>query len=128
MSSYRPIDSKREEFRKYLERTGVMDALTKALVLLYEQPEKPEDALEFMRANLGDKRPSADEIETMRAELEDAHNTIKELDQQLQLARATVTQAKNQLTAAAQQSSKKGNVDVLGDEDDADAEDINAAV
>lgn len=38
---------KREEFRKYLERTGVMDTLTKILVNLYEEPEKPVDALEY---------------------------------------------------------------------------------
>ncbi|XP_073988029.1 c-Myc-binding protein-like isoform X1 [Rhodnius prolixus] len=120
MSSYRPIDSKREEFRKYLERTGVMDALTKVLVLLYEQPDKPEDALEFMRSNLGDKRPSANEIENMRTELEDAHHTIKELDKQLQLAKAAVAHAKNQL-AAAQTSSKKGK-EVVTDEADADSE------
>ena len=42
-----PIDSKREEFRKYLERAGVMDALTKVLVSLYEEAEKPDDALEY---------------------------------------------------------------------------------
>lgn len=41
------IDSKREEFRKYLERAGVMDALTKVLVSLYEETEKPDDALEY---------------------------------------------------------------------------------
>lgn len=41
-----PSEGKREEFRKYLEKTGVMDALTKVLVSLYEEPEKPEDALE----------------------------------------------------------------------------------
>lgn len=40
-SYYKPIDAKREEFRKYLERAGVMDAVTKALVSLYEEEEKP---------------------------------------------------------------------------------------
>jgi hypothetical protein len=44
---FQPIDSKREEFRKYLERAGVMDALTKVLVSLYEEAEKPDDALEY---------------------------------------------------------------------------------
>lgn len=42
-----PSDSKKEEFRKYLERAGVMDALTKVLVSLYEETEKPNDALEY---------------------------------------------------------------------------------
>nr|CAD7578277.1 unnamed protein product [Timema californicum] len=41
------IDSKREEFRKYLERAGVMEALTKVLVGLYEEAEKPTNALEY---------------------------------------------------------------------------------
>ena len=34
-------ESKKEEFRKYLERSGVIDALTMVLVALYEEPEKP---------------------------------------------------------------------------------------
>nr|QZL12171.1 c-Myc binding protein [Rhagovelia obesa] len=80
MTAYRPIDSKREEFRKYLERCGVMDALTRVLVMLYEEPDKPEDALEFVRVNLGDTKPSAVEIEQMRADLEKANERLKELE------------------------------------------------
>ena len=38
--AYRAADSKREEFRKYLEKAGVLDAMTKVLVGLYEEPEK----------------------------------------------------------------------------------------
>lgn len=49
MSSYKPGDSKKEEFRKYLEKAGVLDALTKTLVCLYEEPEKPNNALDFLR-------------------------------------------------------------------------------
>ena len=30
-----------------MERAGVMDALTKVLVSLYEEAEKPDDALEY---------------------------------------------------------------------------------
>ena len=52
MSSYKPADSKKEEFRKYLEKAGVLDALTKTLVTLYEEPEKPNNALDFLRKNL----------------------------------------------------------------------------
>ena len=40
-------ESKREEFRRYLEGAGVLDALTKVLVGLYEEPDKPPDALEY---------------------------------------------------------------------------------
>ena len=31
-------ESKKEEFRKYLQWSGVIDALTKVLVALYEEP------------------------------------------------------------------------------------------
>ena len=34
-------EQKKEEFRKFLEKTGVIDQLTKVLVGLYEEPEKP---------------------------------------------------------------------------------------
>lgn len=50
--SQQPSEGKREEFRKYLEKNGVMDALTKVLVNLYEEPDKPEDALEYIRDRL----------------------------------------------------------------------------
>ena len=40
-------ETKREEFRKYLESNGILDALTKVLVGLYEEPEKPMDPLEY---------------------------------------------------------------------------------
>jgi hypothetical protein len=53
MSAYKPADSKREEFRKYLEKSGVLDALTKTLVTLYEESDKPNDALDFLKKNLG---------------------------------------------------------------------------
>ncbi|CAH0683077.1 c-Myc-binding protein [Helicoverpa armigera] len=68
MSSYKPIDSKREEFRRYLERAGVMDALTKVLVSLYEEPDKPEDALEYVRKHLGTDGGD-DELEAARARI-----------------------------------------------------------
>lgn len=42
-----PSEGKREEFRKYLEKNGIMDALTKVLVNLYEEVEKPDDALQY---------------------------------------------------------------------------------
>ncbi|XP_065653320.1 c-Myc-binding protein homolog isoform X2 [Hydra vulgaris] len=49
----RPIGSKREEFRKYLENSGVIDALTKVLLELYDEPEKPSDAVNFVKQHFG---------------------------------------------------------------------------
>jgi len=71
MSSYRAADSKREEFRKYLEKAGVMDVLTKVLVGLYEEPEKPNNALDFLKQHLGASMPEAADIEALKLEVTD---------------------------------------------------------
>ena len=39
-------ESKKEEFKKYLEKVGVVDQLTRVLVGLYEEPDKPNNAIE----------------------------------------------------------------------------------
>ncbi|XP_024043212.1 uncharacterized protein LOC112099914 [Citrus clementina] len=39
-------EAKKEAFRKYLDASGVLDALTKVLAELYEQNDKPFSALE----------------------------------------------------------------------------------
>ncbi|GAM17175.1 hypothetical protein SAMD00019534_003500 [Acytostelium subglobosum LB1] len=45
--------AEKEEFKNYLEKSGVIDAMTKVLVGLYEESEKPSDALEFIKKHLG---------------------------------------------------------------------------
>ncbi|TKS82470.1 C-Myc-binding protein [Collichthys lucidus] len=44
-TSRQASDPKREQFRRYLEKAGVVDSLTS--VSLYEQQEKPTNALEY---------------------------------------------------------------------------------
>ncbi len=70
MSSYKPADSKKEEFRKYLEKAGVLDALTKTLVCLYEEPEKPNNALDFLKKNLSNTGPDSPDVLELKNELE----------------------------------------------------------
>ncbi|EEF40359.1 c-Myc-binding protein homolog isoform X1 [Ricinus communis] len=62
-------EAKKEAFRKYLESSGVLDALTKVLVSLYEQNEKPSSALEFIQQKLGG--PSLSEYEKLQTEMSD---------------------------------------------------------
>lgn len=45
------IDLKRAEFRHYLEKSGVMDALSYALIKLYDEEVKPENPIAFVRRN-----------------------------------------------------------------------------
>lgn len=49
---------RKEEFQKYLEKAGVIDQLTKLLVSLYENPDRPENALVYIKSFLGADVPS----------------------------------------------------------------------
>ena len=64
--SVQTTEQKKEEFRKYLERAGVIDQLTKVLVGLYEEPEKPGNAIEFIKKYLG--APSDTDVEQLKSE------------------------------------------------------------
>ena len=67
--SYLSSEAKKEDFRKYLEKTNVIEHLTRALVNLYEEPEKPKEPLEFIKKVLGG--PSPADIEALRKENDD---------------------------------------------------------
>mmetsp|Transcript_21281 Transcript_21281/g.26244 ORF Transcript_21281/g.26244 Transcript_21281/m.26244 type:complete len:140 (-) Transcript_21281:128-547(-) len=57
MSQAKPDDPKdiprKEEFQKYLEKAGVIDQLTKLLVNLYENPNRPDNAMDYIKTFLG---------------------------------------------------------------------------
>ncbi|KQL60654.1 c-Myc-binding protein [Amazona aestiva] len=64
MAHYKAEDSKREQFRRYLEKAGVLDALTKA-------PENPEiEALRLEVAEMKEKYEAVlEENKTLKAKL-----------------------------------------------------------
>jgi chromosome segregation ATPase len=62
--------SKKEEFQQYLEKSGVIDSLTKVLVGLYEAPDKPASAIEFIRTYLSCESSTAD-VEELQAKVEE---------------------------------------------------------
>ncbi|XP_055375291.1 c-Myc-binding protein homolog [Condylostylus longicornis] len=77
--SFKPIDSRRDEFRKYLERSGVIDEFTKVLIKLFNTQERPENAIQFIFENLGHTLLQKDQYECLKKELEDSRNEIAEL-------------------------------------------------
>ena len=79
--NYKPSECKREEFRKYLEKTGVMDALTKVLVSLYEEPDKPENAVEYICNKLANQI-CGETLTDIQGNLKDALSKITELEKE----------------------------------------------
>ncbi|XP_073340005.1 C-Myc-binding protein [Pagrus major] len=71
MAHYRASESKREQFRRYLEKSGVLDTITSVLVALYEETDKPNNALDFIKLHLGVTGPEPTDAESLRMELAD---------------------------------------------------------
>ncbi|KAJ9470848.1 C-Myc-binding protein-like protein [Diplonema papillatum] len=81
MTTYQSSESKKEDFRKYLEKSNVIDALTKVLVTLYEEPERPEKPVEFIKKALGG--PSQSDYDNLRAENDELKERIAKLEADL---------------------------------------------
>ena len=77
MAAAQTPEQKKEEFRKYLERSGVVDQLTKVLVGLYEEPEKPNNSVDFIKKCLG--APSDTDIDILKADNDDLKKQRAEL-------------------------------------------------
>uniref|UniRef100_A0A3Q0SGG5 MYC binding protein n=1 Tax=Amphilophus citrinellus TaxID=61819 RepID=A0A3Q0SGG5_AMPCI len=76
MAHYKVSLSAREQFRRYLEKAGVVDSLTSVLVSLYEQPEKPNNALDldrkqFVKQHLGAVGQTSADTEALQQEVMD---------------------------------------------------------
>ncbi|XP_058457910.1 c-Myc-binding protein homolog [Malaya genurostris] len=87
MSSFKPIDGSKEDFRKYLDRTGVMDALTKVLVRC--KLDRPENAMEYLLENFGENLKNKDIIARLESDLYEARNEIEALKRELSSLRAS---------------------------------------
>ncbi len=76
---FQPIDNKRDQFRKYLEASGVIEVLSKSITKLMESPEKPESPVEFIRANMGRTQKEVNEIEFLKEEVEVYKKQVNDL-------------------------------------------------
>ena len=69
--------NKKEEFRKYLEKSGVLDALTRVLVGLYEEPERPQNAIEYIKRYIG--APQNVDVDGLKRENEQLRQELDKL-------------------------------------------------
>ncbi|XP_029359449.1 c-Myc-binding protein-like [Echeneis naucrates] len=82
MSHPRVSDTKREQFRRYLEKAGVVDSLTSVLVALYEQPDRPSNALEFVKQHLGAAGQISADSEALQQEVLDLRQRCARLTEE----------------------------------------------
>lgn len=77
------IEAKREEFRKYLEESGVVAALTQALIKLYEEENKPSCAVKYVRQRMCENCPTEEMFNELKINYEDASDQIVVLETEL---------------------------------------------
>ncbi len=94
--SVQTTEAKKEEFRSYLEKAGVIDQLTKVLVGLYEEPEKPGNPVEFIKNMLG--APADTDVEQLKADNEDLRREVVDLNKRIEELKKELEEekAKNQ--------------------------------
>ena len=86
MSAIKVPTSQREEFKKYIETSGIQEKLVHMLVSLYEEPEKPNDPLAYLKALFEADNLDTADVESLKQEnsdlkvkLGEANETIAEL-------------------------------------------------
>jgi len=77
MMGYETAETQKEEFRKYLEKNGILSHLTRVLVGLYEEPERPAIALDYIRRYIG--APTGVDVQEMKAENDELRQETGEL-------------------------------------------------
>jgi hypothetical protein len=85
----------------------VLDALTKVLVGLYEEPERPQQAVEYMKRYMG--APSNVDVEGLKRENAQLKAEVEQLKRQLQLGGTTTTGGGGNNPTTTLKSGKKGN-------------------
>ncbi len=91
---YEQPDSQKEEFRKYLEKSGVISQLTRVLVGLYEEPDRPQQAIDYVKKHLG--APTGIDIDEIRTENEELKKRNAELQKQVDSAIAQIEALKKE--------------------------------
>ena len=83
------IEAKKDEFRAYLEKTGVVDQLTKVLVSLYEETDKPTNPIDFIKRNMSapeeiDQDNLKNEYLKLKEENEKLRQRVTDLQKQIE--------------------------------------------
>jgi regulator of replication initiation timing len=106
--------SEKEQFKNYLKKSGIIDVLTKVLASLYEEQDRPKDAIEFLKRHVG--AVIGVDIEALQRENNELKLKVKELTkriEELQQLKATAnTNSTNNATTTSDYGSGHGEKSV----------------
>ena len=64
------------KFKDYLEKAGVLEVLTESLLSLYEEPDKPDDAVIYLKKSVGGTDSDKVKIERLQSENADLKSKV----------------------------------------------------
>jgi predicted RNase H-like nuclease (RuvC/YqgF family) len=103
--SYQSPESRKDEFRRYLEKSGAIESLTTVLVGLYEETDRPPESTEYIRRCLsGDSSgggavaavAGSGENEKLKKENAEMKTKIKELNKTIETLRVNLKHAREE--------------------------------
>uniref|UniRef100_G1Q543 c-Myc-binding protein n=1 Tax=Myotis lucifugus TaxID=59463 RepID=G1Q543_MYOLU len=81
-----------KQFQGYLEKSGVLDTMTKVFITLSEEPEKPNSALDFLKHHLGAATPENPEIKLLHLDLAEMKEKYEALTEENKNLKTKLTQ------------------------------------
>ncbi|EED95581.1 predicted protein, partial [Thalassiosira pseudonana CCMP1335] len=86
--------SKKEDFRRYLEKSGAIDSLTSVLVGLYEESDRPLESTEYIKKFLGgQQQQQQQENDKLKKENDELKSRVHELNKTIETLRANLKTA-----------------------------------
>ena len=119
-SHYQSPDNKKDEFRRYLEKSGAIESLTTVLVGLYEESDRPLESTEYIRRCLvgsdvsttgrdgggGASAGQQQENEKFKKENKEMKTKIHELNKTIETLRVNLKHAREEAKSAREEVRK----------------------
>ncbi|KAF0751703.1 c-Myc-binding protein-like [Aphis craccivora] len=77
------VNNKREDFKKYLNEFGVIDALTNVLADLNGLEIRPTDPLDYIRTHMTEIVKEKEELKILKANYESMISQIQEMEEEI---------------------------------------------
>lgn len=76
------LNGKRENFKTYLNKFGVIEALTNVLAKIYELDIKPTDPLDYIRTNMTETIHEREELKILKTKHENILSQIQKMKEE----------------------------------------------
>ncbi|XP_025192109.1 c-Myc-binding protein-like [Melanaphis sacchari] len=89
------LSHKREDFKKYLNEFGVIDALTNVLADLYGLEIRPTNPLDYIRTHMTKIVKEREELKILKANYESLVSQIREIEEENMKLAKTIKELEN---------------------------------